>query len=119
MIHFAVVAGSPTAVNRLAPRLLPSLDATRLFDAERVERIGVGRTWALAAITAGDPTCPTHLAADDDGMIVMNGPALSTRGNQGRLAEDVLREFRSGGTADVAAILGGSYNFVGLSESMA
>ncbi|MFL6241781.1 MAG: hypothetical protein ACJ73V_01995 [Acidimicrobiia bacterium] len=116
MIHFAVVAGSPAAVNRLAPRLLPSLDATRLFDAERVERIGVGRTWALAAITAGDPTCPTHLAADDDGMIVMNGPALSTRGNQGRLAEDVLRAFRSGGTADVAAILGGSYNFVGLSE---
>ena len=113
MIHFVVVVGSPVTIDRLAPRLLPALDATRLFDAERVEKVGASRTWAVAAITAPDPTCATRLAADDDAMIVMNGPALSTRGDQGRLAEDVLLAFRSRGTGGVAAALGGSYNFVG------
>jgi hypothetical protein len=116
MIHFVVVAGSPAAIDRLAPRLLPALDVTRLFDAERVEKIGVSTTWAVAAITAADPTCPTRLLTDNEGMVAVNGPALSLRGEQGRLAEDVFRVFRSEGTAGVAATLGGSYNFVGVSQ---
>ena len=117
MIHFVVVVGSPTAIDRLAPQLLPALDSTRLFDAERVEEIGASRTWALAAITAADPTCPTRHAAEGDSMIVINGPALSARGDQARLADDVRREFESGGTTSVAASLGGSYNFVGYSPN--
>jgi hypothetical protein len=115
MIHFVVVAGSPAAIDRLAPRLLPALDVTRLFDAARVEKIGVSTTWAVAAITAADPTCPTRLVTDDDSMIVVNGPALSARGDQDRLADDVLRDFQLAGTAGVARTLGGSYNFVGVS----
>ena len=81
VIHFVVVVGSPVAVDRLAPRLLPALDTTRLFDAEPRREDWHRRTWAVAAITAPDPTCPTRLAADDDAMIVMNGPALSARGD--------------------------------------
>jgi hypothetical protein len=115
MIHFVVIAGARAAIDRLTPHLMPALDATRLFDAERVAHIGASRTWAVAAITAADASCPTRLAADDDAMIVMNGPALSARGNQGQLADDVLREFEYRGTAGVADILGGSYNFVGIS----
>jgi hypothetical protein len=117
VIHFVVVAGSPTVINRLAPRLTPALDATRLFDAERIEKVGAARTWALAAITAADPTSPTRLAADTDDVIVVNGPALSVRADQSRLADDVLREFRARGTVGVAATLGGSYNFVGTSRT--
>jgi hypothetical protein len=113
VIHFVVVTGSPAAIDRLAPKLPPALDTTRLFEAERVEKVGTGRAWALAAIAAADPTCPTRLAADEDSFIVVNGPALSARGNQDRLAEDVLHAFRSRGTAGVAATLGGSYNFTG------
>jgi hypothetical protein len=117
VIHFVVVAGSPAAIERLAPRLPTALDSTRLFDAERVEKVGASRTWALAAITAADPTCRTRLAAEGDTMIVVNGPALSARGDQARLADDVRMEFESGGTTSVAASLGGSYNFVGYSPN--
>jgi hypothetical protein len=114
VIHFAVVVGSQAAIDRLTPRLLPAIDATRLFDAERVQKVGASRTWAFAAISAADPTCPRRIAADDDSMTVVNGPALSTRGDQAHLAEDVLSSFRSRGTAGVSATLGGSYNFVGI-----
>jgi hypothetical protein len=115
MIHFVVIAGTPAAIDRLTPHLMPALDATRLFDAERVAQIGASRTWAVAAITAADASCPARLAADDDAMIVINGPALSARGNQGQLADNVLRDFQFRGSAGVADILGGSYNFVGIS----
>jgi len=115
VIHFVVAAGSPPAIDKLASRLLPALNATRLFDAERVEKVGGDRSWAVAAITAEDPTCPTRLIADDDGMVAVNGPALSLQGDQAALASDVFRAFRSDGTEGVASTLGGSYNFVGVS----
>jgi hypothetical protein len=118
VIHYVVVAGSPAAVDRLWPRLGPSLERTRFFEGERLERLGASRTWAAAAILAPDPTWRSRLAADDDAMIVVNGPALATGGDQARLADVVLERYRSGGSGAVSAALGGSYNFVGVAPAI-
>ncbi|MGH8985346.1 MAG: hypothetical protein ACRDY6_15915 [Acidimicrobiia bacterium] len=118
MIHFVVVAGLPAAVTRLAARLPVALEKTRIFEGERIERVGASRTWAAAAIAVPDPVCQTRLAADDDAMVVVNGPALSHGDGQTRLASDVLQAFRSGGSQAVSADLGGAYNFVGVAPSV-
>jgi hypothetical protein len=50
MIHFVVAAERPAAVSGISPRLSRSLEATRFFDGELVERMATSRTWAVAAI---------------------------------------------------------------------
>ena len=66
MIYFVVVCGTQGGVARIAPRLLESLDATRLIDGERIERTSVSGNWAAAAISQPDPLCATRLASGDD-----------------------------------------------------
>jgi hypothetical protein len=90
LIHFIVVTGRPDAVNRYSARLLEALESTRLFEGERVERRGAAGTWAAAAITVPDPLSAERLAATDDSIVVVNGPALDTRGNQTQLASRTL-----------------------------
>lgn len=118
MIHYVVVSGAPTAVERLAPQLVPSLDATRYFEGEQLGRAGASGTWAFAAIASPDPMCRTRLAADDDAMVVVNGPALRAGANQTSFAEALLGTFRSGGSAAVSSALGGAYNFVGVAPAI-
>ena len=114
MIHFAVVTGTPDAVEHRRRRLEDALRATRFFDGEYLERVGTSRTWALAAVSMPDPICPVRLAVDGDAMAVINGPALAVDGAGKVKAPQLLRKFRSGGTPAVSASLGGNYNFVGI-----
>jgi hypothetical protein len=74
MIHFVVVTGTPTAVERESRRLWRALETTRLQDGERIEHIGTSRTWAVAAISSADRVCRARLAVDGDAMVVANGP---------------------------------------------
>jgi hypothetical protein len=116
MIYFVVVCGTPAGVARIAPRLLGSLDATRLIDGERIERTGAGGEWAAAAIAEPDPLCATRLASDGDALVVFNGPAIATDGDQSGLAQQLLHAYRSSGSEAVAARLDGTYNFVGVAR---
>jgi hypothetical protein len=112
VIHFVVAAGEPAEVARLADRLSAALEATRLFDGERVRRTAANGRWSFAAIAQADPTNTRRWAADDDAVVALNGPALATGGRQDDLAADVLREFRAHCVADERTI-GGTYNVVG------
>jgi hypothetical protein len=118
LIHFVVVTGRPAAVDRLSARLADALECTRLFDGGRVERRGVSGTWAAAAIGAPDRVCGQRLAASEDAIVIVNGPALDTRGSQAELASTALQTFGSSGTEGVAARLGGSFNFVGVAPTI-
>jgi len=88
-----------------------------LFEGERVQRQGASGTWAAAAITAPDPFGSTRFAAVDDSLVVVNGPALDTHGNQPDLAIAALDTFESAGIEGVADQLGGSFNFVGVTPA--
>jgi hypothetical protein len=118
LIHFVVVTGRPAAVDRLSGRLADALEGTRLFDGEHVERRGASGTWVAAAIAAPDRVCRERLAANDDAIVIVNGPALDTRGQQSELAHRALETFSSSGTEGVAARLGGSFNFVGVAPAI-
>ena len=118
MIHFVVVSGRPAAVNRISARFANALECTRLFDGDRVERRGASGTWAVAAIAAPDRVCGVRLVANEDAMVVINGPALDTRGDPSELAAKALEAFESSGIEGVAARLGGSFNFVGVAPTI-
>ena len=64
-----------------------------------------------------DPLGAERFAASDDAFVVVNGPALDPRGNQAQLASRTLETFASSGAEGVAAALGGSYNFVGITPA--
>jgi hypothetical protein len=113
LIQFIVLTGTPAAIDRLAPHLRGALESTARCPGELTEHIGRSRTWAAAGISLPDPTGATRLVADDDAMVVMNGPALAAKGDQLRLAEGALQAFKAGGSAEVSRTLGGAYNFVG------
>jgi hypothetical protein len=114
MIYFVVVCGMQAGVARIAPRLLESLDATRLIDGERIERTSVSGNWAVAAISQPDPMCATRLATDGDALVVFNGPGFAIDGDQPDLTHQLLHTYRSRGSDGVEAQLGGTYNFVGV-----
>jgi hypothetical protein len=118
VIHFVVVVGEPASVEREARRLRDALEATRLHDGERVEHLAPSKTWAVAAISAADRVCATRLAVDGDTMVVVNGPALATDGDQAGLVDGLLRRFRERGSEAVAGALAGSYNFVGVAPEI-
>lgn len=117
MIHFVVVAGDPGSVSRLAPRLSSAITDTRVFDGHHLEHTGTSGTWAVAAVTAPDPVCATRLVAHGDAMCVVNGPAVVVGDEQRPLLDAVFEAFTAGGTSAVDEILGGSYNFVGVSPA--
>src|SRR5436190_13724799 len=98
MIYFVVVCGTQGGVARIAPRLLESLDATRLIDGERIERTSVSGNWAAAAISQPDPLCATRLASDGDALVVFNGPAFAIDGDQPDLTDHLLRTYRARGS---------------------
>ena len=118
MIHFVVVTGTPSAVERESRRLWHALETTRLQDGERIEHLGASRTWAVAAISSADRVCHARLAVDGDAMVVANGPMLAATGDQAHVIVDLLQRFRASGSDAVAAALGGSYNFVGIDPSI-
>ncbi len=118
MIHFVVVVGAPSAVEREARRLRDALEATRLHDGERIEHVAPGRTWAVAAISAPDNVCDRRIALDGDAMVVANGPLLAANGDQRALVDDLLRRFREHGSDAVVDALGGSYNVVGIAPTI-
>jgi hypothetical protein len=118
MIHFVVVTGTPTAVERESRRLWRALETTRLQDGERIEHIGTSRTWAVAAISSADRVCRARLAVDGDAMVVANGPLFAATGDHAHVIVDLLQRFRASGSDAVAAALGGSYNFVGIDPSI-
>ena len=118
MIHFVVVVGAPAAVERTASRLANALEATRLYDGQRIEHVAPSGTWAVAAISAPDRVCRTRLAVDGDAMVVANGPLLATNGNQAGLIDDLLRRFRAHGSGAVVDALGGTYNIVGIAPEI-
>jgi hypothetical protein len=118
VIHFVVVSGDPAAVERVAPGLRDALRRTRVHEGDELECVGTSGTWAMAAITAADPTGATRFASAGDAMVVVNGTALATNGDQRRLAEDALAAFAARGSDGAAAALGGSYNFVGVAPGV-
>lgn len=115
MIHFLAVVGQPSTVERLFPRLLPALQETRVFTGNVVEQLGASRTWAVASIAAPDPGCAVRLVTGHDSVALLNGPALASgAGRQPHLTTDLLRAFETDGPDAVEAMLGGAYNFVGI-----
>ena len=113
MIHFVFATGAPDSVSRLSEQLIPALTATRIFDGETVIRTGTSGTWTVGAICRPDPVCSVRVTAEDDSIVLVNGPAFARQGNQANLIDRVLRAFRVSGTTGVAAALCGTYNFVG------
>ena len=114
LIFFVAVAGVPAEVERFAPRLFGALEKTRIVNGRRIERTGARRTWALAAIELPDSTCSSRFAGDDDAFVVFNGPAFAADGDQGALAENLLKRYRRRGAREVTDYLDGAYNFVGV-----
>jgi hypothetical protein len=114
MIHFVVVAGTPTAVERLATRLSSAVEATCLFDGEPAFHLSPTRSWATAALSVPDPVCGRRMLVDGDALVVLNGPVLAKDGRQRDVVGNTLRQFRAGGSERVSATLAGSYNFVGI-----
>ncbi|MBV9921414.1 MAG: hypothetical protein JOY78_11255, partial [Pseudonocardia sp.] len=112
MIHYIVAAGPPPAIDRIAPRLLPAVEGTRFFEGTTHERRGASGTWAVAAIELPDPLCPARMVGRDDELLVVNGPALVTSGDQQGLADGALGAFVRGGSEGLAASLSGGYNVV-------
>jgi hypothetical protein len=110
--------GKRAEVDRLAPQLLGALEKSQIVDGSRIERIGAAHTWAFAAIEEPDPICACRLASDDEGFVVINGPALAADGDQQRLAANLLRKYRNGGSTEVADSLEGAYNFVGVAPDI-
>jgi hypothetical protein len=110
--------GKRAEVDRLAPQLLDALEKSRIVDGPRIERIGAGHTWAFAAIEEPDPTCACRFASDDEAFVVVNGPALAADGNQPRLAANLLKKYRDGGSTEVSDSLEGAYNFVGVAPGI-
>ena len=115
MIHFVAVAGVPSAIRALFPRLAPSVEASRYFEGDRLEE--VGPTWAVAAINARDPLAEQRLVTDEDSMVVVNGPALARAGIQEALMGNLLAEFRSHGSEGAYRCMDGAFNFVGVSPT--
>jgi len=118
MIHFVVVVGTPDAVARAASRLTGALEATRLYEGERVEHVAPSGRWAVAAISAPDRVCRRRIAIDGDALVIANGPLLAANGDQAGLIDDLLRRFRAHGTAAVVDALGGTYNVVGIAPEI-
>jgi hypothetical protein len=118
LIYFAVVAGVPGQVERLAPCLLGALERTRLVNGARIERTGARRTWALAVIEEPDATCSSRVACDGDAFVVFNGPAFAADGDQHALAENLLKRYRDRGSREVTDHLDGTYNFVGVAPDV-
>jgi hypothetical protein len=118
MIHFVVVVGTPTAVEREARRLRDALEATRLQDGERIEHVAPSGTWAVAAISAPDSVCDRRIAIDGDSMVVANGPMLAANGEQRGLVDELLRRFRAHGSNAVVDALAGSYNVVAIAPDI-
>jgi hypothetical protein len=118
VIHFVVVVGAPTAVERTAQRLRDALEATRLHDGERIEHVAPSGRWAVAAISAPDRVCDRRIAIDGDAMVVANGPLLAGDGNQRGLVEELLRRYRAHGSGAVVDALAGSYNVVGIAPEI-
>ena len=100
MIHYVVIAGRTTAIDRLAPKLLRALDETGVLVGERIEH--TARGWAAAAICAPDPFCRTRFVATEDEMLLLNGPAVAIAGDQEEVCANVLDALRLGGTGAVA-----------------
>lgn len=115
LIHFVVVTGDRDRVERLAPRLLRAVGDTRVFDGHELVATAPSGTWAVAALTAPDPGCITRFAARGDTMALVNGPALASGGDQRALIESVLDAYATGGSEAVEPLMGGAYNFVGIS----
>jgi hypothetical protein len=118
MIHFVVIAGSPTAVGRLAPRLAGAVADTRLFDGEPASYLSPSSSWAVAATCVRDPVCADRLHIEGESMVVLNGPVLAKDARQSTLTIDAMERFRAGGSSAVAQGLGGSYNFVGIDPAI-
>jgi hypothetical protein len=113
LIHFVLATGAPDSVSRLSEQLVPALNETRIFDGETVIRTGTSGTWSVGAICRPDPVCRVRVAAEDDSIVLVNGPAFARQEDQAHLIDRVLRAFRVAGTAGVAGALSGTYNFVG------
>jgi hypothetical protein len=113
LIHFVLATGAPDSVSRLSEQVIPALNATRIFDGETVIRTGTSGTWTVGAICRPDPVCRERVTAEDDSIVLVNGPAFARQGNQAHLIDRVLRAFRVAGTTGVAGALCGTYNFVG------
>jgi hypothetical protein len=115
VITFLLVAGSPTAVRRFSGRMPEAVEFTELFDQQRLFHLSPTGHWAIAASAAADPLCADRVLVDDDSVVVVNGPALSTSGRQHDLTADLLRRFRTDRGVDaVVDGLTGSYSFVGV-----
>lgn len=110
MIHYALVSGPPAAVEKAAERLPRVLENTRVLEGERSFHIAPDRTWALAAISAPDSLAGERLVIDGDRALVVNGPALTSVGDQTDLARTALDRFVTGGPRLVVDGLGGAYN---------
>jgi hypothetical protein len=113
LIHFVLATGAPDSVSRLSAQLIRALNETRIFDGETIIRTGTTGTWTVAAICRPDPVCRVRVSAEDDSIVLVNGPAFARQGDQAHLIDRVLRAFRVAGTAGVATALCGTYNFVG------
>jgi hypothetical protein len=117
MIHYIVAAGPPHAIDRMAPRLLPAVEGTRYFEGTSIERRATSGTWAAAAIDLPDPLCPVRIVGTGDDLLVVNGPALTTRGDQANLAAGALAAYVSGGSDGLAASLSGGYDAVAVTSA--
>jgi hypothetical protein len=114
VIHYVVIAGTPAAINRVAPTLLPALDETRVFSGDRIE-YSTG-SWSVAALSAPDPLSPSRFTATGDEMMVLNGPAVANSGHEQPLCEYALERLRRGGARAVFDAVHGTYNFVGVTR---
>lgn len=119
MIHFVVVSGEPAAVERLAPRLLPAVEATRCFDGEPHLLRGRSGTWAIAIHTAADPMVDPRISVHGDGeaAVLVNGPAHIPGAGPADVTDALLASYLGGGSDAVARTLAGGYNFVGVSPT--
>lgn len=112
MIHFVVAAGAPEVVARLAPRLVPALEASRFVAGPtRLERAPSGG-WAAAAVEVPDPLASRRLVVEGEDLVVLNGPALVRPSRQAHVAEEALAALRDGGSRAVGDALGGTWNVV-------
>src|SRR5438105_4916298 len=114
MIFFIVVVGTAEAVARVSPRFRDSLEATRIVDGELIDRVASSGRWAAAAIAEPDPICASRFICDQETVVVVNGAAFSSDGDQAGLRSKVLDAYRSGGSHAVANEVRGNFNFVGV-----
>ena len=113
MIHYVVIAGSPSAVGRARPLLRSALEATAYFRGEPRELVAPDGTWALAAIECADPLAAHRIMVRDDAFVVFNGPALAVGAPQSEIGSHLLAAFETGGADAVNAAASGSFNLVG------